>query len=408
MNWVSGHILQNGKYVIEKELGEGGFGTTYLAIKSPLDKKMVIKTPKVKKINSFHSDEEKQKYKEDFNQEALRMSLCKHPHIVEIETVFTEDSLPCIVMEYIEGETLWDVVKDKGLFPEKDALVYIKQIASALHTIHDRGLVHRDIKPNNIILRANSNNAVLIDFGIARQYISGAPLTSYNTDGFSPVEQYDNDTIQGPYTDIYALSATLYYLLVGDPPPLAWMRRPERLVPPKQRNPKISDPTNEAILKGLELEAANRPSSVQEWVKMLPKFIPPPPPPSPPFNFEVVYLDVRGQERNREQRKAELFEQVLGDNPVLTLEMVKIPAGTYLMGSPDVEMVKSQYQPSKLTERPQRQVSIDGFFMSRFPVTQAIWKFIAHLPKVQIDLNPDCSQFKQDENNPVEQVSWFQ
>ncbi|WP_232251393.1 bifunctional serine/threonine-protein kinase/formylglycine-generating enzyme family protein [Oscillatoria acuminata] len=402
--------MQNGKYVIDKELGEGGFGTTYIALKSPLDTKVVIKTPQIKKINSFRTDEEKQKYKEGFREEALRLALCPHPNIVKIETVFSEDSLPCIVMEYIEGQTLWDVVKNQKVLTEKDALIYIKQIANAVHFIHEKGLVHRDVKPNNIILRSNSNDAVLIDFGIARQYISGAPLTSYSTDGFSPIEQYDNDRVQGRYTDIYALSATFYYLLVGDPPPLAWVRKPEKLVPPKHRNPDISDQTNEAILEGLKVEPTERPSSVQEWLEMLPKVIPltPPLPPSPPFNFEVVYLDVRGQERNREQRKAELFEQVLGDNPVLKLEMVKISAGTYLMGSPDVEMVKSQYQPSNLTERPQRKVSIDAFFMSRFPITQAIWKFIAHLPKVQIDLNPDCSQFKQDENNPVEQVSWFQ
>lgn len=417
MEWVSGHILQNGKFLIDKKLNSGGFGITYLAIKSPLDKKVVIKTPKLEILNSLsYTDDEKQKYKEGFKEEAFRLAVCRHPNIVQIETVFNEDSLTCIVMEYIEGETLWDRVKTQGVLPEKDALLYIKQIGSALSLVHDKGLLHRDINPNNIILRSYSNDAVLIDFGIARQYISSPALTSFNTDGFSPIEQYYRNKIQGPYTDIYALSATLYYLLAGDPPPLAWLRDTENLVPPKERNPNISDQTNEAILAGLKVEPTERPSSVQEWLEMLPQNEPSPEPGPGPgdnfrskfFNFEVVYLDVRGQERNREEHEAELFEQVLGDNPVLTLEMVKIPSGTYLMGSPDGEMVKSQYQQSKLTERPQRKVSIDGFFMSRFPITQAIWKFIAHLPKVQIDLNPDCSQFQQDENNPVEQVSWFQ
>lgn len=425
MEWNSGHTLQNGKYLIDKKLSKGGFGITYLAIKSPLDKKVVIKTPQLEILNSFNIDDEKQKYKEGFKEEALRLALCGHPHIVQIETVFIETvfnedsmpcSLPCIVMEYIEGETLWDRVKTQGILTEKDALLYIKQIGSALNLVHDKGLLHRDIKPQNIMVRSNSNNAILIDFGIARQYISSPDLTSSRTNGFSPVEQYYKNKIQGPYTDIYALSATLYYLLVGDPPPWALLRHTEQLVPPKERNANISDQTNEAILSGLNVELTERPSSVQEWLEMLPQEEQGPEPGPGPndnfrskiFNFEVVYLDVRGQERNREQHEAEVFEQVLRDNPVLKLEMVKIPSGTYLMGSPDVEMVKSQYKQSNLTERPQRQVSIDSFFMSRFPVTQAIWKFIAHLPKVQIDLNPDCSQFKQDENNPVEQVSWFQ
>ncbi|MCT7995529.1 bifunctional serine/threonine-protein kinase/formylglycine-generating enzyme family protein [Laspinema olomoucense] len=411
MNWVSGHILQNGKYVIDKELGEGGFGTTYLALKSPLDKKVVIKTPQIRRINSFRTDEEKQKYKKGFQEEADKLNQCRHPNIVQIEEVLTEGSLPCIVMEYIEGQTLYDIVKTQGFLPEREALKYIKQIANAVHLIHEKGLVHRDVKPNNIILRSNSKNAVLIDFGIARQYISGVPLTSYNTDGFSPLEQYYPDRHEGRYTDIYALSATLYYLLVGDPPPFAWMRQPvDNLVPPKQRNPNISDQTNEAILKGLEVEPTERPSSVQEWLEMLPQETGPDPGPGKLniINFEVVYLDVRGQERNREQHEVEVLEQMLRDNPVLTLEMVKIPGGTYLMGSPEREMVKHESKLSKLTERPQRQVRIEAFFMSRFPIAQAIWKFIADLPKVQIDLNPDCSRFQEDENNPVEQVSWFQ
>lgn len=423
--WASGETLQSGKYLIERELRPGGFGITYLAQKTSDFGKVVIKTLKPEILNSpSYSDLEKQKYKQGFKDEALRLALCRHPHIVEIETVFEENSLPCIVMEYIEGETLWDRVKIQGILTEKEALLYVRQIGNALTVVHERGLLHRDVSPSNIIIKYNSNNAMLIDFGIARPYISSKALTSFNNDGFSPVEQYYENKEQGPYTDVYALAATLYYLLVGERPPIAWVRSDafrsdsEILVPPNQQNSSMSDHVSQAIIKGMSIEPTDRPDSILEWLEMLDEeqieeddfveitdtsvdFL-------NSLSFDVVFLDVRGQERDRNRNNAEFFEQILSQSPLLSLEMIKIPPGNFLMGSPDFEMVKSQSQESKSNERPQHPVHVDSFFMSRFPITQAIWKFVANLPTVKIGLNPDCSYFKNYENNPVEQVSWFQ
>ncbi|MGK7918675.1 MAG: SUMF1/EgtB/PvdO family nonheme iron enzyme [Trichodesmium sp.] len=416
MNWASGDRLQSGQYIIERQLGEGGFGITYLAIKTSTNKKVVIKTLKREILNSSsYSSLEKEKYRQGFKDEALRLAVCRDRNIVEIlETVFEENSLPWIVMEYIDGENLWDCVKRQGVLTEPEALIYVKQIGEALKVVHEKNLLHRDVSPSNIIIQSNSNDAKLIDFGIARPYISSKNSTSFHKDGFSPVEQYDENQEQGPYTDVYALAATLYYLLVGDPPPLAWVRYDsnkeydsDNLVPPKDKNPNISDRVNQAILEGMAIKPTDRPNSVQEWLEMLGKdrmeegFC------FKNFSFDVVFIDVRGQQKSREQHHAELFEQVLNEDPFLRLEMVKIPQGSFLMGSPDLEMVKNKSQESKLNERPQHRVSVDSFFMSKYPITQAIWRFIANLPKVEIYLNPNCSRFQGDEN-PVEQVSWCQ
>ncbi len=422
MNWQPGQTLQKGKYLIKQELRQGGFGMTYLAFNKNSQKNVVIKTLKDEIITSSDSsDSEKQKYKDGFNDEALRLALCRHPNIVEIETVFYENSIPCIVMEYIQGETLWDRVKNRGVLTETEALTYIKQIGSALKVVHEIGLLHRDVKPQNILIRANSNDAVLIDFGIARQYLSSRTFTSMNTDGFSPIEQYYENQDQGPYTDVYALAATLYYLLVGERPLLAWARlQSDTLKPANQRNSQVTDRVNQAIIKGMEIDATKRPSSIQDWLEMLDDASPLEHGNSGSdcigesylnlrnFSFDVVFLDVRGQEKVRERCQAELFEQVLSQNPFLKLDMIKIPAGRFLMGSPDVEIIKGKLQESKLNERPQHLVNIDVFFMSRFAVTQAIWKFVAELPQVKIYLNSNCSNFNDNENNPVEEVSWFQ
>ncbi len=138
--------------------------------------------------------------------------------------------------------------------------------------VHNNSLLHRDVKPTNIMLRSGKSEAVLIDFGIAREFTQNLTQTHTQmlSDGFAPIEQYDKRAKRGAYTDVYALAATLYSLLTGEVPTLAPLRAAGMsLEPPKQINPSISDRVNQAILKGMEVNAGDRPQSMQEWLAFL-------------------------------------------------------------------------------------------------------------------------------------------
>ena len=266
MVWTAGQELYGSRYTIEKKLGEGGFGITYLAKKKNGDR-IVIKTLKDELVTHPQFDW----FREEFRDEALLLSLCRHPNIVQIDNAFSEGKLPCIAMEYVEGENLWDLVQNRGILSETEALKYICQIGKALKFVHEKGLLHRDIKPQNIMLRGNNYEAVLIDFGLARGFIPN--LTQLHTvgltHGFAPPEQYIEEAKRGEYTDVYALAATLYYLLTIKVPPPAFTRNiKDALLPPKEQNKIISDRVNRAIIKGMALEAKNRPQSVQKWLEL--------------------------------------------------------------------------------------------------------------------------------------------
>ncbi|MEI2582186.1 serine/threonine-protein kinase [Scytonema sp. PRP1] len=267
MAWADGQGLQDGKYTIDKRLGEGGFGITYRA-KDNHGRYVVIKTlnETVQRRRDFV------RFQQDFLNEAIKLAKCNHPYVVRIDEVIQEDSLWCIVMEYIDGEDLASRVENQGALPEEEALPYIRQIGEALTVVHNNGLLHRDIKPQNIMLRSGKSEAVLIDFGIAREFTQN--LTQTHTqmlaDGFAPIEQYDKRAKRGAYTDVYALAATLYSLLTQEVPTMAPLRAIGTLLEePKKINPSISDKVNQAILKGMEIKPENRPQSVQEWLTFL-------------------------------------------------------------------------------------------------------------------------------------------
>ena len=267
MAWLSGQQLQNGKYTIEKELGEGGFGITYRARDNQGDF-VVIKTlnDAIQKRADFA------KFQQDFLNEAIKLAKCSHSHIVQIYEVIHENDLWCMVMEYIEGEDLGSFVENQGVLSETEALRYIQQIGSALTVVHDNGLLHRDIKPQNIMLRSGKSEAVLIDFGIAREFTPNLTKTHTKilSDGFAPIEQYDARAKRGAFTDVYALAATLYSLLTGELPITAPMRAiGTELVEAKKINSIISDRVNHAIIKGMELKPENRPKSINEWLSLL-------------------------------------------------------------------------------------------------------------------------------------------
>jgi len=272
MAWASGQRLQGGKYTIEQELGEGGFGITYRA-RDNNGRKVVIKTlnDNVQRRSDFA------KFQQDFLNEALRLAKCSHPHIVRIDEVIQEGQLWCIVMEYIDGEDLASRIESKGALQEAEALRYIQQIAKALAVVHNNGLLHRDVKPQNIMLRSDKSEAVLIDFGIAREFTPNLTQThtQFLSDGFAPIEQYEQRAKRGAYTDVYGLAATLYALLTGRVPPSATSRdrsvlkrKNDPIETPKQINSSISDRVNQAILWGMAIEPEDRPQSVQEWLAL--------------------------------------------------------------------------------------------------------------------------------------------
>jgi len=274
MGWKRGKQLYGDRYIIEQELGKGGTGITYLA-KTQKGKLVVIKTLKDDILNDPYFSEFANKYQNEFRDEALRLALCRHPHVVQIENVFNEGNLPCIAMEYLGGENLSDRVKEQGPLPETEALTYIWQIGEAVMAIHDKGLLHRDVKPRNIILRPSQKGeteAVLIDFGIAREFIPELAIThtAAGSNGFAPIEQYAEKAPRGEYTDIYSLAGTLYYLLTAEVPIPAPTRAAKiALNPPEEFNPKISDRVGAAIMKGMEFEPEKRPQSIQGWLELL-------------------------------------------------------------------------------------------------------------------------------------------
>ena len=266
--WRPGTTIQNGKYVIETTLGGGGFGITYRAREESSGKPIAIKTLNV----LIQSRSDFAKHQERFVQEAFYLAKCNHPHIIKVKDVCKEGELWCMVMKFIVGKNLQEYVEEKGILAATEAVKYIEQIGDALTYIHQQGFLHRDVKPANIMIRQDISKAVLIDFGLARSFVEGQTQThtSSVTPSFAPIEQYQTRAKRGAYTDVYSLAATLYYLLTKELPLAAAYRGiGEKLIPPQQHNPQISDRVNTIILKGMALQPHQRPQSVGEWLQAL-------------------------------------------------------------------------------------------------------------------------------------------
>ena len=267
MNLAPATVLQQGKYTINGTLGIGGFGITYRAIHTQLNQTVVLKT-----LNeSLRQHPASAQFQQQFIAEAQRLSRCQHSNIVRIIDFFEEAGQSFIAMDYIPGQTLAQIVETGQPLPEAEALHYIRQIASAVSTVHRSGLLHRDINPENTIRRADSHLVMLIDFGIARDFTDGTKQTHTNllSPGYAPIEQYLYDGKCTPATDIYAIAATLYYLLCGVPPVAAPLRDRIPLTDLRQFQPHISPGIERAILHGLETDARKRPQTVENWLTML-------------------------------------------------------------------------------------------------------------------------------------------
>ncbi|MBE9187128.1 protein kinase [Microcoleus sp. LEGE 07076] len=267
MDALIGKSLQGGKYTLEQELGRGGFGITFRANHRYLGQPVVIKT-----LNeSLRQQPNFAEFDRKFQDEARRLASCVHPNIVRVSDFFVEDGQPYMVMDYIAGQDLGDVVLPNRPLPEQLAISYITQIGAALKAVHQKGLLHRDIKPQNILLRQGTQEVVLIDFGIAREFTNGATQNHTNmvSDGYAPPEQYFAQGKYTPATDVYGLAATLYTLLTGQVPVAAILRTSQPMPSPRDLQPSVSPAVSQAVMRGMTVEAQNRPASVDEWLGLL-------------------------------------------------------------------------------------------------------------------------------------------
>ncbi len=227
--------LQGGKYRIERVLGQGGFGITYLATQLSLQRQVAVKeffmkdfcsrdeSIRTMSAPSTGSSKLVEQYRKKFIKEARNLARLNHPNIISVIDVFEENGTVYYVMPYLIGGSLQDYVKTHGTLSEQEAMKYVKQIASALKYMHDEHhICHYDVKPANILLD-DKGNAVLIDFGISKNYDSVGQETTTTpvgkSEGYAPIEQYQQNVEEfSPASDVYALGATLYFLLHGKRP----------------------------------------------------------------------------------------------------------------------------------------------------------------------------------------------
>ena len=284
------HILKSGKilnnrYVIEKVLGEGGFGITYKGIDKLLAVEVAVKEYFPQGFvtrNNVYSEEITitqmkyedlfQKGKERFLSEARVLAkFNKESGIVSVTDFFEENNTAYIVMEYLDGITLKDYIENNGLLSMDDMLGLMSPLMEALDAVHKEGLIHRDISPDNIMLLSNGG-IKLMYFGAARTYteFGQKSLSIMLKHGYAPEEQYRTHGVQGPWTDIYALSATIYKCITGQTPVESLQRvLSDTLQSPSQMGIQIQPWQEYALMKGLSVRQENRYQNMREYCQDL-------------------------------------------------------------------------------------------------------------------------------------------
>ncbi len=275
-----GALLRHDTYRIERVLGQGGFGITYLATDTTLERFVAIKeffpkdycdrdssTSHVT-LGTQNTSEFVRRLKAKFLKEARNIAKFDHPGIIKIHAAFEENNTAYYVMDFIEGESLSEIVKSGGPIPVEKGLRYMEKVGRALDYVHSQRINHLDIKPANIMIRRSDDNPILIDFGLSKQYDSTGNQTSTTptgiTHGYAPMEQYADGGIKefSPRTDLYSLAATLYYILSGVKPPQATKLIEDELTFPAS----IPTALIPAISKAMAPMRKNRHASVAEFV----------------------------------------------------------------------------------------------------------------------------------------------
>ena len=423
------------RYRALKIIGRGGFGRTFQAVDEfkPSKPFCVIK----QFLPQVQITENLSKAALLFAQEAERLdTLGRHPQIPELLAYFTQDNRQYLVQEFIDGQTLEQELAQSGAFDERKILELLKSLLPVLEFIHSQKVIHRDIKPENIIRRKNDNqypvrassspenNIILVDFGIAKFATKTALAvtgTIIGSEGYAPPEQ-----VMGKATfssDIYSLGVTCIHLLTEVEPSKLFDVSEGKLIWRNYLKSKVSDEVKKMLDKmivGATKKRFQNPGEILSLINQIypteKKLTPPPKispkltvPPvinetSPPqtflksipeseigekFTFEVVTVNNFGKIISRTPASARQKIEDLGNG--IKLEMVYIPGGSFLMGSPENEQGRNQH------ESPQHQVTLQPFYMSKYPITQEQYQAITRE-------NP--SHFK-GKSRPVENVTWY-
>lgn len=422
-----------GPYTLIRQLGRGAFGVVWLA-----ERRGKLATTQV--ALKFSLDE--QPDLEEISREShLWAQLGKHPNILPIIEADIYEDYVVVVSEYAPDGSLdqW-LKKHGGSAPSiQEALRIMSGILSGLEHLHSRHIIHRDLKPANILLEGNTPR--LADFGLARMLKATAKTSNIaGTPTYMSPESFDGErTMQ---TDIWALGVILYQLLMGSLPfegvGMALMKSifMDEIKPLPENFP---SQVKELVAKALQKDPVRRFASAKDMRQALeiclfqtnaenlqqplenyeevsnlrsfdfedltantmtqvgelndassgkPKLF---------FEFDVLLLENDGAIRKRYLRQNRYFMEELDQTNYL--DMVYIPKGIFLMGSPDYEQGRAP------DESPLHEVHVEAFYMSKTTITQAQWRAVANLPKVKRKLNPNPSHIKGD-NLPVEQVSW--
>ncbi|HHW86890.1 MAG TPA: protein kinase, partial [Chloroflexi bacterium] len=267
MSLEPGSHLHQHRYRIRKQLGKGGMGTVYLAEDLNLAGRFVA----IKE--NLNNDEEAQR---QFRREAVLLAHLRHPNLPQVIDYFLEpDGRQYLVMEYVPGENLHEIIRTHGPLPVSEALACIEQVMLAVAYMHNqrnsesghrRAIVHRDIKPANI-KRTPEGRYILVDFGIAKQHSATLRSTAVSaralTPGFAPIEQYGGGTDER--SDIYALGATLYVLLTARTPPSSVDLAAGAPLPSlRGYNSKIPPEVAKAVERAMKVNASERYASVDD------------------------------------------------------------------------------------------------------------------------------------------------
>lgn len=300
--------MQGGKYRILRVLGQGGFGITYLARHEVLHTEVAIKELFLNAQGTFctrnpenrtvlpHFDAERfEEFREKFTAEARTLARLKGiPGLVQVLDIFNENETAYFVMEYVEGPSLKKFVEDRGPFSPQEAVSFIVKLLEGLSKVHQKGVLHRDINPNNILV-GQDGGPILIDFGISREYEEETTLTqtTFRTPGYSAPEQAVLKARRGPFTDLYGVGATLFFMLTGQRPQTTDEADLEGPLSLRSLNPDIAPELEAVVMKAMSRRPDERFQNADDMKKALLAATQSAPVNRPPLQDDVTQLDVQ-------------------------------------------------------------------------------------------------------------------